>query len=261
MVLEMRESVMDTYVRRATADMYRNSRKYIRCPCRTCKLQCMFEPSSGELKSHLLRRGFMEGHTEWMSDEEVSEEEWQQDNNGDEEDPAHDDGDQRHDDGDQHVEDADMNTRPPLNSVVHDPHVQELLLNQTRTDSRGADRRKSKLKQLEVDSNTPLYDTSRGPEESRLRVAFDILQMKAQNGWSDKSTDDLLQYMKKRLPKDNTCPGSLDEVKKIVCPFDLPHMKYHACINDCIIYRKEHADKTKCPVCDEDRYKVGKKAP
>ena len=46
-----------------------------------------------------------------------------------------------------------------------------------------------------------------------------------------------------------------------MCPLDLPHEKYHACINDCIIYRNEHADKTKCLVCDADRYKKGKKAP
>jgi hypothetical protein len=44
-----------------------------------------------------------------------------------------------------------------------------------------------------------------------------------------------------------------------LCPLDLPHKKYHTCINDCYIYRrKDDADKTKCPApC----YKKGKKAP
>ena len=95
-----------------------------------------------------------------------------------------------------------------------------------------------------------------------MRVSLDILKMKADHGWSDASVNDLLQYMKERLPEDNTCPSSLDEAKKVVCPLDLPHIKYHVCINDCIIYRNDHADKTKCPVCDADRYKLGmKKAP
>ena len=48
---------------------------------------------------------------------------------------------------------------------------------------------------------------------------------------------------------------------KIVCPLDLPHVRYHVCINDCIIYRGEDAEKTTCPVCGVSRYKKGKKAP
>ncbi|KAK1613292.1 hypothetical protein QYE76_036965 [Lolium multiflorum] len=100
---------------------------------------------------------------------------------------------------------------------------------------------------------------SRGFEESRLRVALDVLQMKAKHGWTDTSIDDILEYLKDLLSSGNTCPGSLAEAKRITCPLDLPHEKYHACINDCIMYRKEHVDKTKCPVCDAERYKKGKK--
>ncbi|KAK1585288.1 hypothetical protein QYE76_018004 [Lolium multiflorum] len=83
--------------------------------------------------------------------------------------------------------------------------------------------------------------------------------MKAKHGWTDTSVDDILEYVKDLLPAGNTCPGSLAEAKRITCPLDLPHEKYHACINDCIMYRKEHMDKTKCPVCDAERYKKGKK--
>ena len=46
-----------------------------------------------------------------------------------------------------------------------------------------------------------------------------------------------------------------------MCPLDLPHEKYDACINDCYIYRKEDANKTTCPVCNAARYKKGKKVP
>ncbi|KAK1611994.1 hypothetical protein QYE76_035667 [Lolium multiflorum] len=142
----------------------------------------------------------------------------------------------------------------PLASVVRDPHLQDLLLEKTK----GA-RRKSKLEQLETDSNTLLYDSGRRLEESRLRVALDVLQMKAKHGWTDTSVNDILEYLKDLLPAGNTCPGSLAEAKRITCPLDLPHEKYHACINDCIIYRKEHVDKTKFPLCDADQYKKRKK--
>ncbi|KAK1692078.1 hypothetical protein QYE76_008775 [Lolium multiflorum] len=99
----------------------------------------------------------------------------------------------------------------------------------------------------------------RGLGESRLRVALDVLQIKVKHGWTDTSVDDILEYVKDLLPVGNTCPGSLAEAKRITCPLDLPHEKYHACINDCIMYRKEHVDKTKCPVCEAERYKKGKK--
>ena len=66
-----------------------------------------------------------------------------------------------------------------------------------------------------------------------MKAALDLLEMKAKYKWSNKSADSLVKMMCARLPKDNTHPSTLDEAKKIVCPFDLPHERYHACINDC----------------------------
>src|SRR3954465_8529845 len=80
--------------------------------------------------------------------------------------------------------------------------------------------------------------------------------MKAKNKWSDKSLDDHLKYLNKTvLPPGNLCPTSVDEAKNIVCPLDLPHVRYHACINDCIIYRNENVERTICPKCFASRYK------
>ena len=46
-----------------------------------------------------------------------------------------------------------------------------------------------------------------------------------------------------------------------MCPLDLPHVKYHVCMKDCIIYRDEHVESTICLVCCVTRYKKRKKAP
>ena len=203
---------MNRYVRRATADMYRNNRQDIRCPCRKCKLQALFTPSSETIRDHLLMRGFMDGHTQWMSsdddeddedddDEEFGgndEEEGHQQQNSDhgEEGTAAEDDEHQHQ-GEQHVQE-DAQEYTPLTAAVRDPHVQEVLMDKmTTTDARADLRRTSKLAQLEIDSNTPLYDPARGPEESRLRVSLDILKMKTDHGWSDTSIDDLLQYSEK----------------------------------------------------------------
>jgi hypothetical protein len=165
-----------------------------------------------------------------------------------------------HYDGEQSVEDVDKE-EVPRTLVARDSHLQELLL-ENRYGPRGAiSRWKSKLEQLEVDSNTPLYDTCHRLEESCLKVALDVLKMKPKHGWTDTSVEDMLEDCIDRIPVGNTCPSSLDEAKRITCPLDLPYKKYHACINDCIMYRNEHTNKTKCPLCDTDRYKKGKKAP
>jgi hypothetical protein len=68
-----------------------------------------------------------------------------------------------------------------------------------------------------------------------------------------------MRFWQKCLPKGNTCPTNIEEAKKIVCPLDLPYVKYHACINDCALYRDEYAERTTCPVCGQGRYKIGNK--
>jgi hypothetical protein len=85
--------------------------------------------------------------------------------------------------------------------------------------------------------------------------------MMARHKWTDKSFDENMAFWKKRLTEGIKCPTSIEEAKKIVCPLDLPHMRYHACINDCMIYQGEDVERNKCPVCGASRYKSGKKAP
>jgi len=272
--------MVDRYLRSAVDDMVEKNEKEILCPCRKCKEGVWLDPfKGGRLKVHLLRYGFMDGYTRWITedddddidgatnnpmaaDEEMidgSEDEEGAGNDGGEE-AAHGNGgeDQTEHDG----EDADM-TDPSslLNSIVRDPHVRDLLRKKTTSDRAGS-REEAKLEQLEVDSKTPLYDGC-APEVTRLSFTLELLKMKAKNKWSDKSLDDHLKYLNKKvLPPGNLCPTSVDEAKKIVCPLDLPHIRYHACINDCIIYRNENAEKTSCPVCNADRYKkAGKKSP
>src|SRR3954469_1700653 len=70
-----------------------------------------------------------------------------------------------------------------------------------------------------------------------------------------------MTFCKELLPKGNTCPTSFNEAKKIVCPLDLPHVRYHVCINDCIIYRHEYTESTVCAKCSVSRYKKNMKAP
>ena len=263
-MIVMSESLVDRYLKAATRDMVQNNRTDVRCPCRKCKLKCVADPYSRRFKEHLLMRGFMDGYTRWLLPDDDDNDEGGEDDEGEAEEPPAHDGHHGEDDygeaeepgshdHEQH-EDDQTDTQTTLASVVCDPHVKELLLRKTTN---------AKFEQLEIDSNTPLYTGCGGSEESRLKVTLGVLQMKAKYNWSDESTDACLEFWKKHLPEEgNTCPSSVAEAKKVVCPLDLPHIKYHACINDCIIYRNENNLRITCPVCDAARFKKGtKKAP
>ena len=269
MVRIMSEGIVARFLKCATADMIRNNKTDIRCPCRRCKLNWVIDLDSGNLQAHLLRHGFMDGYTRWISDDiddGDGEEGGQHDDdhhhgeNGrdDEESPGDGEGaeaDRDDDDLDAGGADDDGTT----SGWVRDPYVQELLLKQT-SNARAAAREKAKLAQLEKDAVTPLYEGCR-PDDTRLNVTLKAMEMKAKHKLSDASFDDMMAFWHDRLPEGNTCPTSIEDAKKIVCPLDLPHVRYHVCINDCIIYRGEDAEKTTCPVCGVSRYKKGKKAP
>ncbi|KAK1668664.1 hypothetical protein QYE76_056823 [Lolium multiflorum] len=238
--------------------MVRNNMTLIRCPCRKCGLRQWIDPDSGQLEEHLLRRGFMLGFNEEPA-ANVGHEEEADIGREDEESPEH---GVHHEEGEADEGDDDAGgdgggdaerKQTPLTSALRDPHVQELLLKDT-----GNAKPEAKLAQMEVDGMTPLYPGCR-PEDTRLSVTLECLEMKAEHKWTDSSFNDNMKSWHARLPKDNTLPTSIDEAKKVVCPLDLPHVKYHACINDCALFRNEYKDRTTCPVCGQGRYKRGNK--
>ena len=69
-MVTLSERVVNRFLRHATEEMLRNNRKIIQCSCRKCRLEGALDPFSGQLLEHMLRHGFMEGHTQWISDDE-----------------------------------------------------------------------------------------------------------------------------------------------------------------------------------------------
>ena len=176
---------MDRFLSSAKAEMIQKNETEIRCPCRRCKLKCLLDPNSQTIKGHLLTRGFMDGYR-WQGDEEdyefvqggratVSRNSAEVERE-DEESPGHDhdaghnhhvedaghDHEEDQDEGHDHHEDEDAredgDDGPSSMDWVQDPHLQELLLNQTSNNTRAAAREKAKLNQLEMDAVTPLYE-------------------------------------------------------------------------------------------------------
>jgi hypothetical protein len=102
-----------------------------------------------------------------------------------------------------------------------------------------------------------LYEECKGchKEHTVLCMILKLLKLKVSNGWSDSSFSTLLELLSKVLPKPNSLPISTYLAKKIIYPLTLGVEKIHACLNHCILYRKEYEFKDKCPRCNANQYK------
>ena len=105
------------------------------------------------------------------------------------------------------------------------------------------------------DCETPLYD---GSETTKISFLIRLYNMKARNGWSDTGFSQLLKLLKETLPEGNKVPSSPYEAKKILGALGMGYERIHACYNDCILYRGEYSEATRCPKCDRSRWKLKK---
>ncbi|XP_062010200.1 uncharacterized protein LOC133726626 [Rosa rugosa] len=92
-------------------------------------------------------------------------------------------------------------------------------------------------------------------EHTVLSFVVELLKCKVENLWTNKSVDTLLKMMKRTHPKPNNIPDSYYGCKKVLKGIGMGYEKIHVCKYDCALFYKEHADKDKCHVCNEPRYK------
>ena len=109
------------------------------------------------------------------------------------------------------------------------------------------------FERLVSDAEKPLYKGC--AKFTRLSAVLKLYNLKAGNGWSDKSFTELLALMREMLPDDNVLPNRTYEAKKMLCSIGMSYDKIHACQNDCILFRNEYASLTECPKCGLSRYK------
>ena len=95
----------------------------------------------------------------------------------------------------------------------------------------GEDRKEDEFLAKLAEAETPLYPTC--SSHSKLSAVVSLFRIKSQNGWSDKSFDDLLQTLPNMLPEDNVLHTSTYDVKQFLKSFDMGYQKIHACVNVC----------------------------
>jgi hypothetical protein len=89
----------------------------------------------------------------------------------------------------------------------------------------------------------------------KISAIFKLYNLKAKNGWSDKSFTSLLQLLGEMLSENNSILDSTYRAKKLLCPLSMEVERIHACPNDYILYRNEYNDLDKCLKCNASRYK------
>jgi len=92
----------------------------------------------------------------------------------------------------------------PTTNVSDEPQVETNLDQMLREGGRDLtdERDIKKFKWLKEDARKPLY-AGCNDGDSRVHTTLSLLQLKARNGWSDKSFGELLGVIKKLLPEEN----------------------------------------------------------
>ncbi|XP_066335752.1 uncharacterized protein [Miscanthus floridulus] len=222
------------------------------CPCALCKNLKEYS-SSMSLHSHLLKSGFMSNYICWTKHGEsgiMMEEGEGEDLDIDDiiaQYGAFDDTTMGGDEEEVAVED---DLGDALGDAIRDAQQEWK-----------SEKEKVKFERMLEDHRKLLYPTAEEGQK-KLGTTLELLQWKAKNGISDKAFGNLLNLIKKMLPKPNELPTTTYEAKKVVCPLGFKIQKIHACPNDCILYHgNEYENLDECPVCKASRYKIRRDDP
>lgn len=91
---------------------------------------------------------------------------------------------------------------------------------------------------------------------TQLSFIVRLYQIKCLYGLSNKACEAILDVFSHVLPKGHCIPNTLDKVQKVIHDLGLDYQKTDACVNDCVLFRKDYSLLGKCPICDESRWKT-----
>jgi hypothetical protein len=115
------------------------------------------------------------------------------------------------------------------------------------------DRAKNFFKLLE-EAQKELYPGCK--EATKVSFIVRLFQIKCMYGLSNSALDAIIQLFSLVLPEGHCIPNTLDKVQKVVRDLGLDYQKIHACVNDCVLFRKGYAKMNSCPICGESRWKM-----
>jgi hypothetical protein len=100
----------------------------------------------------------------------------------------------------------------------------------------------------------PLYS---GARSSMLTATLLLMNVCKAHGVSNKFVHELLALLHKHLlPLDNCLPPTMYVAKTLTSKVGLKYNNIDACVNGCVLFRKEHATLETCPKCGLARFKA-----
>ena len=106
---------------------------------------------------------------------------------------------------------------------------------------------------LRGDVGVPLWPGC--TKASKLSAVLILYNLKASHQVSDIFFTKMLEAVSELLPDGNVLPRRAYDAKQLLKSIGLTHEKIHACVDDCILFRKEYAELSECPKCGKKRYK------
>jgi hypothetical protein len=75
-----------------------------------------------------------------------------------------------------------------------------------------------------------------------MKISFivTLFQIKCMYGMSNNALGDILQLFSMLLPEGHCIPNTLDKVQKVARDCRLDYQRIHACVNDCVLFRKDY---------------------
>ncbi|KAJ0086828.1 hypothetical protein Patl1_07959 [Pistacia atlantica] len=147
-------------------------------------------------------------------------------------------------------------------SMIHIPmnqHLKTLILQKdmVHDDHRYCKEDPNTLKTLIDYCEKPLYNRCK---YSTFSGFMKFQYLKEKYGWLIHKFLGFVVYLHDVLPNENSMPKSMYDTKKFMAALGLEYKKIHAYQNDCIIFRNEYKDLSKCPSCGASHWKkqVGK---
>ncbi|XP_028051875.1 uncharacterized protein LOC114256424 [Camellia sinensis] len=216
------------------AKVHLGEAREIKCPCINC---CNFYKQEYDIvKAHLLISGMIVSYTTWLEHGELPEHNNLDKSNGE--------NDEDKDEYDELIEDYQRGNFMEGDTLeIEDVRHFDKLLDA---------------------SQCFLYPGCKN-SDTLLSFVIQMLHVKVENRWSNKSFDKVLEIQRRFLPEGHVVPGSIYECKKLLRDLGLGYELIDACKHDCVLFWKENAHLEKCPTCQASRYRVndskGKKIP
>ncbi|KAH6783195.1 hypothetical protein C2S52_008154 [Perilla frutescens var. hirtella] len=91
---------------------------------------------------------------------------------------------------------------------------------------------------------------------SQLSVVARLMNLKSENGISEKCFDQITEFMKEIVPKNNLVPDNFYKTKRLLRGMGLPVEKIDCCMNNCMLYWKGDSALEQCSSCRAPRFQM-----